>query len=227
MLLRMRHSAIVRLTHWINVLSFIGLLVSGIAILLVHPRLYWGETGSVQTPSLLDLPLPFVFNNQNGWGRSLHFLSAWVSIANGMLYVWVYSHDQEHATPLRCVLIVIESGVRPVLSRLPGFWQTLFLASALLFYVLYQNFHRRTQLGAHVAAWYGWNEALHAARDRLTPPFAHRHTYEEVIEWFHAEMYQGLELLRDEQSLEGVPDTFPLNVGVRGFRRPVRSCDSV
>ena len=83
----MRHSAIVRLTHWVNVLSFAGLLVSGIAILLVHPRLYWGETGSVETTSLIDLPLPFVFNGQNGWGRSLHFLSAWVSIVNGVVYV--------------------------------------------------------------------------------------------------------------------------------------------
>jgi thiosulfate reductase cytochrome b subunit len=83
----MRHSAVVRVTHWINVLSFIGLLVSGVAILLVHPRLYWGETGSVETTALIELPLPFVFNNQNGWGRSLHFLSAWVSIANGVVYV--------------------------------------------------------------------------------------------------------------------------------------------
>jgi thiosulfate reductase cytochrome b subunit len=83
----MRHSAIVRLTHWVNVVSFAGLLVSGVAILLVHPRLYWGETGSVETRSLIDLPLPFVFNGQNGWGRSLHFLSAWVSIANGVVYV--------------------------------------------------------------------------------------------------------------------------------------------
>jgi len=142
--------------------------------------------------------------------------------ANGMLYVWVYSHDQEQATPLRRALMVIESVVRPVLSRLPGFWQSLFLVPALPFYVLYQNVYRRTQLGAHVAARYGWNEALHAARDRLTPPFAHRHTYEEVIEWFQAEIYQDLELLCDESLPEGVPDTFPLNVGVRGFRRPVR-----
>src|SRR5215471_5050742 len=93
--------------------------------------------------------------------------------ANGMLYVWVYSHDQEHATPLRRVLMGIESGVRPVLSRLPGFWQTLVLAPILPCYVLYQNVYRRPQLGAHVATRYGWNEALHTARDRLTPPFAH------------------------------------------------------
>ncbi len=82
-----RHSSIVRVTHWINTLSFFGLLVSGIAILISHPRLYWGETGSVGTPSLIDLPIPFVLKNQNGWGRYLHFLSAWVAVLNGLLYV--------------------------------------------------------------------------------------------------------------------------------------------
>ncbi len=82
-----RHSALVRITHWINTLSFIGLLVSGFAILLAHPRLYWGETGNVGTPSILDLPLPFVLVGQSGWGRSLHFLSAWACVLNGLLYV--------------------------------------------------------------------------------------------------------------------------------------------
>jgi thiosulfate reductase cytochrome b subunit len=82
-----RHSAVVRVTHWITTLSFIGLLVSGIAILLSHPRLYWGETGAVGAPSLIDLPLPFVLLNQNGWGRHLHFLSAWVVVLNGLLYM--------------------------------------------------------------------------------------------------------------------------------------------
>src|SRR5580700_5791519 len=72
-----RHSAVIRVTHWINALSFFGLLVSGVAILLAHPRLYWGETGSVGTPSLIDLPLPFVLIGQSGWCRSLHFLPAW------------------------------------------------------------------------------------------------------------------------------------------------------
>ena len=83
----LHHSALVRITHWINTLSFVGLLVSGIAILLAHPRLYWGETGNVGTPSLLDLPLPFVLTGQTGWGRSLHFLSAWACVLNGSLYV--------------------------------------------------------------------------------------------------------------------------------------------
>jgi len=82
-----RHSAAVRITHWINTLSFFGLLVSGFAILLAHPRFYWGEAGGIGTPSLLDLPLPFMKGGPSGWGRNLHFLCAWVCLFNGSLYV--------------------------------------------------------------------------------------------------------------------------------------------
>jgi thiosulfate reductase cytochrome b subunit len=82
-----RHPALVRITHWINTLSFLALLVSGAAILISHPRLYWGEVGNVGTPSLIDLPLPFVLKNQNGWGRYLHFLAAWVSVLGGFVYL--------------------------------------------------------------------------------------------------------------------------------------------
>jgi thiosulfate reductase cytochrome b subunit len=81
-----RHSAVVRVTHWINTISFIGLVVSGIGILLAHPRFYWGETGGVGGPSLFDLPLPFMLGGPSGWGRYLHLQSAWLSILNGMVY---------------------------------------------------------------------------------------------------------------------------------------------
>jgi thiosulfate reductase cytochrome b subunit len=82
-----RHSALVRVTHWITTLSFLGLLVSGVAILLAHPRLYWGETGTAGTPALIDLPLPLLLGGQSGWGRYLHFLSAWVLVLTGLLYL--------------------------------------------------------------------------------------------------------------------------------------------
>jgi thiosulfate reductase cytochrome b subunit len=86
-----RHSALVRITHWVNAVSFIASLVSGIAIVLAHPRLYWGETGAVGGPSLIDLPLPFVLDisiiNLRGLGRYLHFLSAWVCVLTGLLYI--------------------------------------------------------------------------------------------------------------------------------------------
>jgi thiosulfate reductase cytochrome b subunit len=82
-----RHSALVRVTHWLTAASFIALAVSGVAILLAHPRLYWGETGAVGTPSLIDLPLPFLLTGQSGWGRYLHFLSAWIAVLTGIVYV--------------------------------------------------------------------------------------------------------------------------------------------
>jgi thiosulfate reductase cytochrome b subunit len=84
-----RHSVLVRVTHWISAVSFVGLAVSGFAIILAHPRFYWGETGGVGTPSLFDLPLPFMLGGPSGWGRYLHFQSAWLCVLNGALYVAV------------------------------------------------------------------------------------------------------------------------------------------
>ena len=99
-----RHSGLVRSTHWIHTLSFLALVVSGIAILLAHPRLYWGETGGVGAPSLLDLPLPFIVVGQTGWGRHLHFLAAWIFVINGILYLIagiVSRHFRRHLLPSR------------------------------------------------------------------------------------------------------------------------------
>src|SRR5208283_5462043 len=82
-----RHSVLVRVTHWINTVSFFALVVSGIAILLAYPRMHWGETGTLGTPSLFDLPLPFVLDlGIRGPGRYLHFLAAWVSLFTGLVY---------------------------------------------------------------------------------------------------------------------------------------------
>ncbi len=38
-----RHKNSGRITHWINVLCFIAFAVSGVGILLAHPRFYWAE----------------------------------------------------------------------------------------------------------------------------------------------------------------------------------------
>ncbi|HMJ67636.1 MAG TPA: cytochrome b/b6 domain-containing protein [Cyclobacteriaceae bacterium] len=104
----------VRLSHWSITLSFFGLVFTGIEILMVHPRLYWGEVGNDLTPALFELPISrnykhggwekkmaFFDNssspvsasrtydifNKNGWGRSLHFLLAWILVITGMLYL--------------------------------------------------------------------------------------------------------------------------------------------
>ncbi|MGI8961412.1 MAG: cytochrome b/b6 domain-containing protein, partial [Bryobacteraceae bacterium] len=92
-----RHSAVVRFTHWITTLCFLALLVSGVEILISHPRFYWGEAGNVLTPPLFKLPIPasratvptgygYVLPDQNGWSRYLHFQAAWVAVLTGLLY---------------------------------------------------------------------------------------------------------------------------------------------
>jgi thiosulfate reductase cytochrome b subunit len=112
---RPRHSAVVRVTHWITALSFLALLVSGVEILISHPRFYWGETGNVRTPPLFQLPIPasrssvptgygYVLHDQNGWSRSLHFQAAWVVVLTGMLYLpfGIFSgHFRQNLLPAR------------------------------------------------------------------------------------------------------------------------------
>ena len=90
------------------------LAFTGFLILMVHPRLYLGHAGNDLTPALLTLPISnnyrpdelqrrvvftelpgapvsaernFPIFNQNGWGRSLHFLAAWILVVVGATYV--------------------------------------------------------------------------------------------------------------------------------------------
>lgn len=110
-----RHSALVRLTHWIPAASFIALVLSGIGILLAYPRMHWGETGTLGTPSLFDLPLPFVLDLPlRGPGRYLHFLAAWVTLFTGLLYATsgLYTrHFRKNLLPKRSDL-----GLKPILK---------------------------------------------------------------------------------------------------------------
>lgn len=81
-----RHPVWVRSAHWIGVVSFGMLAVSGTAILLALPALFWGETGANGAPAWIRLPLPINLE-QTGWGRNLHFLAAWIFVLNGALYL--------------------------------------------------------------------------------------------------------------------------------------------
>jgi thiosulfate reductase cytochrome b subunit len=103
-----RHSVVVRITHWVTTLSFLALVLSGITILLAHPRLYWGETGVRGGPSLIDLPLPFMLDvPMRGPGRYVHFLFAWILLFTGLVYVvdgLLSRHFSRHLLPARSEL---------------------------------------------------------------------------------------------------------------------------
>lgn len=47
-----RHSLIVRVTHWVNVLCMTVLLMSGLQIFNAHPALYWGNASDFDDPVL-------------------------------------------------------------------------------------------------------------------------------------------------------------------------------
>lgn len=110
-----RHSAFVRITHWIFTLYFFALLVSGVEVLLSHPRFYWGETGTVLTKPLFKLPFPssrslvptgygYVLPDQNGWSRALHFQSAWIVGLTGLLYAlygFISGHFRKSLLPAK------------------------------------------------------------------------------------------------------------------------------
>ncbi|MEP6703835.1 MAG: cytochrome b/b6 domain-containing protein [Acidobacteriota bacterium] len=108
------HARWVRVSHWIITAAFLTLAFTGVAILMVHPRLYWGEIGNDLTPPLVELPISRNYKhsgwtgtaslidgddtivsanrtydifNQNGWGRSLHFLAGWFFVTFGAIYL--------------------------------------------------------------------------------------------------------------------------------------------
>jgi len=113
-----RHAGLVRITHWITTLCFFALLVSGVQIVISHPRFYWGEDGNVLMPALFSLPIPasrgavqtgydYVLKDQNGWSRYLHFQTGWIMLATGLLYVgygWRSRHFRQNFLPTESVL---------------------------------------------------------------------------------------------------------------------------
>jgi len=109
-----RHSVWVRTSHWLGAFSVVALMISGYAILMTNPNLYWGEVGNPLVPAFIELPVsrnyqhggwneptPFFeaenspvsairsydILNLNSWGRSLHFLAAWVMVFTGLFYL--------------------------------------------------------------------------------------------------------------------------------------------
>ena len=123
------HAGWVKSTHLIVTVSFLLLVFTGVEILMVHPRLYWGDAGNSLMPAWLELPIsknyrhdgwigkePFFSGadapfsdartfrtfNKNAWGRSLHFLAGWGLVVAGGIYLLagIFSgHFRRHLLP--------------------------------------------------------------------------------------------------------------------------------
>ena len=89
----LRHSALTRICHWINVVCFFALLMSGLQIFNAHPTLNFGATTDFAHPLLSLAP-----NGFPSWatlpeaqdlavGRRWHFFFAWALVLNGAVYL--------------------------------------------------------------------------------------------------------------------------------------------
>src|SRR5258706_1471072 len=130
------HAVWVRVSHWIVTAGVLTLGYTGFVILMAHPRLYWGDAGNDLTPALIELPItpnhrnggwaaatplfedraagPVSANrtynifNKNGWGRSLHFLAAWIVVLSSGVYFClgvVRGHFRAHIWPARAAIV--------------------------------------------------------------------------------------------------------------------------
>lgn len=66
-----RHRPATRIWHWINALTIVVMLMSGLMILNAHPRLYWGEYGANADQAWLVL------------GRVTAAVPGWATIPSG------------------------------------------------------------------------------------------------------------------------------------------------
>ena len=89
-----RHRLPTRIWHWINALTVIVMLMSGLMILNAHPRLYWGQFGANFDHAWVDFgPRPFP-----GWAtipstynlaaaRRWHLAFAWILVGGLILFL--------------------------------------------------------------------------------------------------------------------------------------------
>src|SRR5581483_1417250 len=130
--------------------------------------------------------------------------------AGGRLYVWLYNPRSETRNAVRRSIMLLERIIRPICWRLPERLQTALLTGIVPLYLIHQNLFMARGGPEYVP--YGWREALHAARDRFTPRYAHRHTEQEVCTWFRAAGYREVRCASEREHVQ----FDPLRSAIRG-----------
>jgi hypothetical protein len=85
--------------------------------------------------------------------------------------------------------------------------------------VAYLGFNAAHRLWNPATQPLNFRRAVHAARDRFTPRFAHRHSLDEVMGWFEKAGFQQVEQVNWQIMPAADQEDFRRNVGVRGIRK--------
>ena len=133
----------------------------------------------------------------------------------GSLYLWLYGYEDVRVSLPRRLAYAVEEKTRPVIARLPPRVATAVLWPLVPMYQVASMLGRLS--GTH-GATYSAQQAIHAARDRFTPLYAHRHEFDEVAGWYEE---IGLQDPHKVDASE-VPPSWALaierNVSIRGQR---------
>jgi len=133
----------------------------------------------------------------------------------GSLYVWLYGYDDVRISLPRRFAFALEALSRPVIARLPPRLATAALVPTIPVYQLASLLGGRS--GTHGAV-YTAQQALHAARDRFTPLFAHRHEFSEVAAWYADIGLKNIHKVAGEEVSPTWALAIERNVAIRGQR---------
>ncbi len=158
-----RHRLSTRLWHWINALTLLVLLMSGLMIFNAHPRLYWGEYGANDDPAWLVI--------DDAGDTGFVELVGVRAETTGWLGIWT---DPEGEVKRRAFpyWITIPSGYDLQAARRWHFTFAWLLSVALLFFIVRSlwNGHVRRDLHIHKSEWsprHIWHDIKNHARLRF------------------------------------------------------------
>ncbi len=131
----------------------------------------------------------------------------------GHTYIWVYGDLSINESIVRRFAYGVELVMRPLLNYLPEWLTNLILSPIACAYIL---INQMQQMMGEQRQSYNFSRAMHAARDRLTPLFAHRTSADDVISWFKQEGFDPIQQLSESEIAPGLEADFRRNIGVRG-----------
>lgn len=134
---------------------------------------------------------------------------------DGSIYVWLYGYDDVRITLARRFAYAVEFVTRPLIARMPSPLATMLLLPSVPMYQVASFLGRRS--GTHGSV-YSAKQAIHAARDRFTPLYAHRHEYEEVARWLKELGFKDVHRVRQHEVAPSWGSAMERNVAIRATR---------
>jgi SAM-dependent methyltransferase/uncharacterized protein YbaR (Trm112 family) len=183
-----------------------------------NPRLHFVQA-SIFSPPFKAVTFDFVYSHgvlHHTWStKEAVRCAAGLLRDGGSLYVWLYGYDDVRISFPRRLAFAAERVTRPLIARLPPAVATVALLPTVPLYQVASSLGRIS--GTHGAS-YSAKQAMHAARDRFTPLFAHRHEFDEVARWYDEIGLKGIHKVTGTEVAPSWALAIERNVAIRGRR---------